>query len=284
VAPKPPVCNYVPDGLLLCWNQPRYARIIGQLAMSARVAAEITMSAETVTRRRLRHWYQPGYAHFITYRLAGSILNFQLRKWRRERTELIRQAGRLPYDVRAARRSEIERQYFKRYDDLLDQRPQITWLAESRVAAVVRENLYHHHGEKYQLLAYCIMPNHVHVLLQPFQIDAAPTQDRQPLSDEIPDLHTPLASIMHSLKSYTANKANELLGREGSFWQRESYDHWVRDLDELERIVDYIRANPVRAGLCKKPTDWSFSSAYDRYQTDGSESALVGWLRDDWKR
>jgi putative transposase len=89
---------------------------------------------------------------------------------------------------------------------------------------------------------------------------------------------------MHSLKSYTANRANELLGREGPFWQDESYDHWVRDIDELERIVNYIRDNPVRASLCESARDWRFSSAFDRYRQDGSECALVGWLRDDWRR
>jgi putative transposase len=242
------------------------------------------MSAEIVTRRRLLHWYQPGYAHFITYRLAGSIPDLQLRDWRRERADLIRQAGSLPYDVRAERRSEIERQFFKRYDDLLDQSPGERWLGDNRVASVVRDNLYHHNGAKYQLLAYCVMPNHVHVLLQPFQIDAAAGQGSQATSDEIADSISPLGSTMHSLKSYTANKANELLGRQGPFWQHESYDHWVRDLDELDRIVEYIRANPVRARLCEKAIDWRFSSAYDRFQLDGSDCGLVGWLRDDWKR
>jgi hypothetical protein len=61
-------------------------------------------------------------------------------------------------------------------------------------------------------------------------------------------------------------------------------DHWVRDLDELDRIVEYIRGNPFRAGLCEKRTDWQFSSAHDRFQMNGSDCALVGWLRDDWKR
>jgi putative transposase len=233
------------------------------------------MSAEIVTRRRLMHWYQPGYAHFITYRLAGTIPDFKLREWRHERAELIRQAGSLPYDLRTARRSEIERQFFKRYDDLLDQSPAVKWLADGRVASIVRDNLYHHNGEKYQLLAYCVMPNHVHVLLQAFQIDVA-GQGSQATSDEVADSIGPLGSTMHSLKNYAANKANELLGRQGPFWQHESYEHWVRDLDELERIVDYIRANPVRAGLCDKPTDWQFSSAHDRFQKDGSDCALVG--------
>lgn len=166
------------------------------------------------------------------------------------------------------------------------------WLADESVAAVVRENLYHHHGEKYELLAYCIMPNHVHVLLQPFGwVLAAEQPGSMPngdgihfFSDEVSDSRSPLSSIMHSLKSYTANRANEILGRTGQFWQRESYDHWVRDLDELERIIDYIRANPVRAGLCNSPIEWVWSSCADRFLIDGSDCGLVGWLRDDWLR
>lgn len=102
-------------------------------------------------------------------------------------------------------------------------------------------------------------------------------------SDEISDARSPLSSIMHSLKSYTASQANRILDRTGRFWQHESYDHWVRDLDELERIADYIRLNPVRAGLCALPTDWTFSSTYERVQRDGIDSALIGFLRDDWR-
>jgi len=80
---------------------------------------------------------------------------------------------------------------------------------------------------------------------------------------------------MHSLKSYTANEGNKILGRSGSFWQRESYDHWVRDEDELERIVNYIRNNPVAAGLTDHAHEWRWSSCYDRFQQDGD---ISGWL------
>src|SRR5207247_9218850 len=69
--------------------------------------------------------------------------------------------------------------------------------------------------------------------------------------DELPDARSPLASIMHSLKSYTASKINAILKRSGQFWQHESYDHWVRDDDELARIVEYIAWNPVKAKLVK---------------------------------
>jgi putative transposase len=250
------------------------------------------MNSEVVTRRRLLHWYQPGYAHFVTYRLVNSIPKSLLQQWRNERATSIRQAGSLPYDARSELRYKVERLFFKRYDEYLDRNCDRKWLADTHIAKIIRENLYHHNESKYQLLAYCVMPNHVHLLLQPFEKalagsslgQAASLPPSEPISDECADSTSPLAGIMHSLKSYTANKANEALNRTGPFWQHESYDHWVRDLDELERIVNYIRANPVRAGLCDKPTDWEFSSAHDRFKKDGSACALVGWLRDDWKR
>jgi putative transposase len=248
---------------------------------------------EIVTRGYLPHWYKPGCAHFITYRLADSIPTALLRDWKREREAVIRQARDLPVKLQAERRLNAHRQFFRHYDQFLDKRCETKWLVDARVASAVRENLYHHKASQYELLAYCVMPSHVHVLLQPFHlvgqaaslpVNLNVTEELELMSDEGPDSTSPLATIMHSLKSYTANKANEALDRKGIFWQHESYDHWVRDLEELERIVNYIKANPVRAGLCAKATDWIFSSAYDRFQADGSESALVGWLRDDWKR
>ena len=66
---------------------------------------------------------------------------------------------------------------------------------------------------------------------------------------------------MHSLKRYSARECNRLLGTKGAFWQYESYDHCVFDLEELGRIIDYIEQNPVRAGLVATAQDWSFSSA-----------------------
>jgi REP element-mobilizing transposase RayT len=78
------------------------------------------------------------------------------------------------------------------------------------------------------------MPNHAHLVCTP-------------LSDETGII--PISKIMHSLKGYTARKANLLLGGTGAFWQHESYDHVVRDEAELGRIVKYVVENPIRAGL-----------------------------------
>ena len=137
--------------------------------------------------------------------------------------------------------------------------------------------MYHHHGVKYHLIAYCIMSNHVHVLLQPISPSPAVLRDHEVVSDEIHDSRGTLTSIMHSLKSYTAHRVNKLLERTGAFWQRESYDHWVRDDDELERIVSYIARNPVTAGLCAEPHLWRYCSAFDRYERDQSKSAVLWW-------
>ena len=128
------------------------------------------------------------------------------------------------------------------------------------------------------------MPSHVHVLLIPADdqiancgpdlvadaasvgaIPASGENDREYLfSGEIEDARSPLSKIMHSLKSYTANEANKVLGRQGRFWQRESYDHWVRNEIELARIAEYIAQNPVRAGLVANSWDWEYGSAHDR--------------------
>jgi hypothetical protein len=115
----------------------------------------------------------------------------------------------------------------------------------------------------------------MHVVFQP--IDLEQTVSPLFVSDERSDELSPLAKIMHSLKSYTANEGNRILGRRGKgFWQPESYDHWIRDDDELERIVEYIAMNPVKAGLAVRPSDWFFCSAHDRLLDDGEETA---WLK-----
>jgi REP element-mobilizing transposase RayT len=94
----------------------------------------------------------------------------------------------------------------------------------------------------YELRAWVVMANHVHVLIHPT---------------------TALSRITKAIKNFSARQANALLGRTGRpFWQDESYDHWVRNPAEMEEIVRYIEANPLAAGLVKRIEDWRWSSAY----------------------
>jgi putative DNA methylase len=174
-------------------------------------------------------------------------------------------------------RTNCHKRLFAEFDRHLDTGGDIDWLARPAVASMLRENLHHHDGTKYHLHAYCVMPNHVHALFTPIIVPdgTASVSDQCAEIGERADSRSPLSAVMHSLKSYTANRANELLGHSGQFWQHESYDHWVRDPAELERIVRYIVSNPVQAGLVARPIDWYWSSAHERFLRDSDES---GWL------
>ena len=206
---------------------------------------------ESVTRRNLPHWYRPDAAHFVTYRLAGSLPAGVLTNLRRRLDRRLAGVAADDFDRRAA----AHKRAFAAYDRALHDAPGARHLAGPRVAAVVAESLHHLDGRRYAPLAYCVTPNHVHAVFVPTGGDppAAPAD-----AVEAPPTG-PLTPIMHSLKSYTAHAANDLLGRGGAFWQRESYDHRVRDAAELRRVMDYAVRNPVTAGLAAEPEEWPWT-------------------------
>lgn len=115
------------------------------------------------------------------------------------------------------------------------------WLGESAVADLVQDALVHFDGQRYRLLAWCIMPNHVHAVVQPVAGNS-------------------LGGIVQSWKSFTAKAANRLLGREGPFWHKDYFDRYIRDEGHLARTVDYVENNPVKAGLITAAADWPWSS------------------------
>ncbi|MDO7851315.1 REP-associated tyrosine transposase [Hymenobacter convexus] len=105
---------------------------------------------------------------------------------------------------------------------------------------MVAQALHYPAGKSYSLRCYCIMPNHVHLVV------------------ELPEGAPSLAKTLQLLKGYSSRLANQLLGRSGSFWQAESYDHVVR-VGELERIIHYVLENPVKAGLVDDWEKWPYS-------------------------
>jgi REP element-mobilizing transposase RayT len=140
----------------------------------------------------------------------------------------------------------------------LDTEPVNRHLADVRLARAVVKAMYHFAGQRYDLLSYVVMPSHIHWVFWPLEAWV------ESLGDGVVE-RTPRERIMHSLKRHTGRECNILLGTEGKFWQDEAYDHWVRDVDELERIIRYIEENPVKAGLVKSPEEWLYSSARDRH-------------------
>ncbi len=124
-------------------------------------------------------------------------------------------------------RREWQRQWFRKFEKTLDNaQGGPLWLKDERIAKEVAESLHYRDGKVYRLDAYCIMANHVHVVFAPLAIQ--PSGDVQTNSLR----YNTLASIMQSLKGYTAWKANRQLGRRGAFWHHESYDHSVRNTSE----------------------------------------------------
>jgi D-tyrosyl-tRNA(Tyr) deacylase len=168
------------------------------------------------TRRELPHWEQPGCTYFVTFRLADSVPASLMRQYEEER------------DQPAA---------LERFHTWLDQGHGECWLNRPDIAAAVESAFRHFDGQRYQLGAFVVMPNHVHALVTP-------------LTDWT------LPQILHSWKSFTAHEINRLLQRTGPVWQDESFDHLVRDATALAKFQEYIRQNPTmlnRRPACSEP-------------------------------
>lgn len=202
-------------------------------------------------RRGLPHIQPPGATLFITFRLAGTIPTQALQNLIAEAEATKAALSQVADANERNQRTDVEqRRLFGKWDAILDTaRDGPFWLRDPRVAELVCESMRHRDGRAYDLDAFCVMPNHVHLICTP-----RPKAEGSYFS---------MSSIMHSLKSYTAHKANRLLEREGGFWQRESYDHVVRDEDEWRRVVTYVLQNPVKAGLVEQWQEWKWTYCRD---------------------
>jgi len=209
-------------------------------------------NGEIFYRRRLPHWQPPGATFFITFRLAGSLPGHVLAELREERSRLMKQPFRAE-ETEEAKKVRVDKRVFALTDAALGRMRSDAWLEDVRVAEMLRDSLAYWDNRYYRLERFVIMPNHVHVLIEPLPMGNAGLEPE----------YYPIPTIMASLKGYTARKANRLLRRTGAFWQDENYDHWVRSDTENARIRDYIDANPVEAGLCTYPHEWRWSSAHE---------------------
>lgn len=189
-------------------------------------AKEINPETAWRSRGYLPHFDGKHHIQSITFRLANSLPRNFLRN--------------LKFRLDSRQITEIE--YHREIEKFLDKGNGPQYLRLEAIARIVEENLLKFDAQKYYLLHWVIMPNHIHLLLRP-----------------IGDFS--LASIMHSIKSFTANRANQLLGKTGRFWSVEYFDRYIRNADHFAKTVAYIHANPVKAGLCKNAEDWVFGCA-----------------------
>ena len=199
----------------------------------------------------LPHCDFPGLVQFVTFRLADSMPASRRGEW--EHLLVIE-------DLRE-KRAQLE--------EFLDRGIGECWLRQPRIATLCEEALRFFHNDRYELLAWCVMPNHVHVLVQVWA--------------------TPLSKMVQSWKRHIATEAELLLAERRSptrrvsennsnaparkaalqtlRWERECWDTFMRNEGQEMTAISYIENNPVKAKLCRVAEDWKFSSARLRDQS-----------------
>jgi len=193
------------------------------------------------SRGYLPHFDMPGLVQFINYRLDDAMPSNLRHEW----------VALLEIDDELKRQTRIE--------EYLDRGCGSCLLRDQRAAVVVEENWLHFDGQHYRLLAWVVMPNHVHVLVEIWQ--------------------TPQAQLVKDWKGFSARRINRVLNRRGKLWQDDYWDRYVRDEAHYRKVIHYIESNPVKAGLVKSLEQWPFSSArfrdqYNRLQVPPKPSAL----------
>jgi putative transposase len=178
----------------------------------------------------LPHRDEPGLVQFVTFRLADAFPAPLRAEWE----------SLLKIEDDRRRRIELERYLDKGQGECLLRKPE--------VAREVEDSLLFRHGVNYELRAWVIMPNHVHVLFRVHDV--------------------PMFRVVEAWKGYTAKAVNAILGRKGRFWQDGYWDTYMRDGDHELKTRRYIESNPTKAKLASAAKDWPWGSARfrDRYQ------------------
>jgi 5-methyltetrahydrofolate--homocysteine methyltransferase len=182
----------------------------------------------------LPHWYRENATYAVTFRLEDSFPAKVLNSYRKEKEDLQKRLAeaektsdpKLVQDLQVA----LGKLHRERIETVLDEGAGEAWMNNPEIAKIISDSLQHFAGERYDLGAWCVMPNHVHAIISPRE------------GHSLPD-------ILRSIKRHSALEANRQLGREGEFWQKESYDHMIRNEEDYQNQRDYILENPKSAGL-----------------------------------
>lgn len=171
----------------------------------------------------LPHRDEPGLTQFVTFRLADSFPESLRSEWEHL----------LKLEDDRARRQQLEAYLDNGRGDCHLRRPDI--------ASLIEDNFRQFAGQRYELRAWTLMPNHVHVL---FKVRAVP-----------------MSEIVGAWKKHTGRLAHKLLGEQGAFWAEGYFDTYMRDAEHERKTVHYIENNPTKAGLVLDPKHWPWSSA-----------------------
>jgi REP element-mobilizing transposase RayT len=192
-----------------------------------------------ITQRKLPHWAQAGVVCFITWRTHDSMPKAVLAEWFADRDRWLTGHGIEPsaadwktrlVQLSPALIAEFHATLTVRWHDSLDACHGECVLRRPELAQIVSNSLLHFDGERYEMLDFVVMPNHVH-LLATFAGEAA------------------MLAQCESWKHFTAAQVGRRLGGSGRFWQQDAFDHLVRHEAQFERLRQYIAENPMKAKL-----------------------------------
>lgn len=225
--------------------------------------------------RRMPHWQPPGAIFFVTFRTAGS-LPLKVEQHYHEQAQLLKKSLKnIPGD--APELVAAWKKLFQYIDYHLEEHNLACHLTGRTEARIVAESIWK--GQElghYILHRYCVMPNHVHLLIEPLPVNAALTRlaaqwpptfytdsGRATLAGDlaVDELKwRKLSGILGTMKSSISRKIGKRLHLGEPLWRDESYDHWLRNGQEYENAIRYIDLNPVKARLCQHPDEWEFGS------------------------
>lgn len=217
------------------------------------------MPQQTYFRNRLPHITPLGGTFFITFRLGDSlprsVIHNLCEEYEYKKKELPETGDPRYHQMTQDLRETI----FGQYDYQLDTHLYGSCiLRETKAASLLADRIAAFDGHLYDLLAYCIMPNHIHLLLCVKPLD--PGKER----------FTPLPKIMKLIKGGSARLINQAMGKNGQLWCIDYFDRFIRSEEHLERTWHYIQQNPVKAGLVQKVEDWPWT------RVKGLERVMIG--------
>ena len=180
--------------------------------------------------KKLPHWNCDNAIYHLCFRLTDSIPREKLKQWFLEREVIIKSSAYKNGKLTKEEKIRLQYLFSEKIEKYLDAGYGECYLRRPQVAGIVKEALLYFDGQRYSLHAWSIMPNHVHTIVEP-------------AAGQI------LSRIIHTWKSFTANKINKQLNRSGPLWQHETYDHIIRSESEYWDQVEYVWNNPEKAGL-----------------------------------
>ena len=191
-------------------------------------------------RRNLPHFYNQDAIYDISFRLVNTVPKSIFDKYFFEKECLIKKR----------KHKEIDQLYKDYIEDFLDNSGnEKDWLFNEAICKEVISAIQFYNEKRYSVIAYCIMPNHVHLILNTMNYTFHPIGD-----------------LLKSIKQFSGKQANKILNRKGQFWHGESYDHIIKSRNELAERIDYLINNPVKAKLVSNGQDWKGTYLDRRFQ------------------